>query len=96
MSNKALEMIHAALWSMMKKGKNISRLRLMVCPESKMSETTHIRTKYGLLKVSAENTHVTKGTSYIIEELNGKPGFGFAWVSRRSGGVDSHESSKTD
>ena len=83
MNDKALKMIHDALRPLMRTGSKIeiNRMKLMVCPTSRMAELEYIDTAYGRLRI-APGEYIPKGVSYLMEDP-GRAGRAFAWVSRK-------------
>ncbi len=80
--SKALQMINNALKPIVKAGRSIDRIKLMVSPLSKLAEYRYIDTDYGRLWIKT-GEHLPRGSSYLIEDP-GMKGRGFAWVSRRA------------
>lgn len=79
MHPQALAMIESSLAPLIKKGADIDRLSLIVCPGSQIAEMQMVETRYGFLVV-LPGEFVPKGVSYLIED-QGRAGRAFAWVS---------------
>lgn len=80
---KAMLLINEALKPIIKSGKRIDRIKLVVCPKSPIAEATVVDTMYGLLLV-VPGEHVKKGNSYLIESPLTRGGVGFNWVSKQA------------
>ncbi|MEC0107249.1 hypothetical protein P4H27_09905 [Paenibacillus taichungensis] len=78
-SSKAQAMIEHALNPLIRKGCRIERLAMNVCPNSPIAQMDKVHTKYGSLRIEANN-FLPLGKSYIIEDSWRKTR-GFTWVS---------------
>lgn len=78
---KAMQMINEAISPLVRRGRRIDRMKLVVCPSAAIASLEMVQTKYGPLRIVPDG-HVPKGVSYVIEDP-GQVGRGFAWVSRR-------------
>lgn len=80
MNPRALQMIEDALGPMVRSGRRIERIKLIVCPESPISEMKSVQTRFGVLEVKPDYM-VRKGLAFLMEDP-GQKGRGFAWVSK--------------
>ncbi|WP_054028121.1 hypothetical protein [Bacillus sp. FJAT-28004] len=80
---KAIQMINESLAPIIKSGKRIDRIKLVVCPTSPIAQATVVDTMYGLLLV-VPGEYVKKGISYLIESPMTRGGIGFNWVSKQA------------
>lgn len=80
---KAMLMINEALKPIIKSGKRIDRIKLVVCPKSPIAQVAVVETIYGLLLV-IPGEYIKKGDSYLIESPITRGGVGFNWVSRQA------------
>ncbi|WP_144940140.1 hypothetical protein [Paenibacillus sp. 32O-W] len=78
---KAIELIELELAPILKKGKDIRNMKLMVCPTSEIARHSSVETRFGKL-IIAPGEYIPKGYSYIIENP-GKRGRSFAWVTKK-------------
>lgn len=72
-------MINMALSKVIRKGGNIERMQMHVCPRSELAQHQVIQTDFGDLRIHL-NDFVPKGYSYLLEDPGGDKR-GFAWVS---------------
>lgn len=79
MNPVALQMIENSLSRLVRMGRRVERMKLVVCPYAEIAKYKTIKTKFGMLRVEPD-MFVRKGLSYIIEDP-GRKGRGFAWVS---------------
>lgn len=78
---RALQMVEEKLEPIIKSGKRIDNLKLMVSPAAPIACVNNIRTRFGALRV-VPGEYIPKGCSYILEEPTGRRGRAFSWVSR--------------
>ncbi|MEC0092487.1 hypothetical protein [Paenibacillus macquariensis] len=78
----AIQMIEIALTPIIRSGKRVDNINLMVCPTSNISQLLNIETRFGLVKIVPGDC-VPKGYSYLIEKPLSIGGKGFAWVSKK-------------
>lgn len=79
----AMKMIDSALSPIIRSGKRLDSINLMVCRSSAIAELSNIETRFGSLKI-VPGEYVPKGYSYLIEKPISRGGIGFAWVSKKS------------
>lgn len=80
--SKVIELIESTLAPIMRKGKDIRDIKLMVSPTSEIAKHSFIETRFGQLNI-APGEYIPKGYSYLIENP-GKRGRSFAWVTKKS------------
>ncbi|MBU5670272.1 hypothetical protein [Paenibacillus brevis] len=78
MNPRALKMIEAALHPLIKKGRRVERIKLVVSSDAPISTLPFVQTRFGSVRVAPDGL-VRKGLAYLMEEP-GLPGRGFAWV----------------
>lgn len=80
--DKALQMIVDALRPIIRRRRDIKRIKLYVCPSSRIASFEYVDTEYGRLLIEP-NGFLAKGESYLLEDAGTGVGRSFAWVSRR-------------
>ncbi|MEF2247731.1 hypothetical protein V1L65_22525 [Paenibacillus sp. IITD108] len=78
---KAMLLIESSLSSLIRSGKKINNLSLMVNRSSVISQLNEVNTRFGKLKV-VPGEYIPKGYSYLIERPLSKGGISFKWVSK--------------
>ncbi|MBP1992532.1 hypothetical protein [Paenibacillus eucommiae] len=81
-SDRALQMIEQKLTPIIKSGKRIDSIKLMVCPVSPIAKAAIIETRFGPLRV-VPGEYLKMGFSYLIESPISRGGIGFNWVSKK-------------
>ncbi|WP_054029205.1 hypothetical protein [Bacillus sp. FJAT-28004] len=79
---RALQLIEEKLEPIVKSGKRIDNIKLMVCPVSPIAVMERIRTRYGMLKI-VPSVYLKKGNSYLREIKITRGGLGINWVSKK-------------
>jgi hypothetical protein len=80
MNQRALQMIEDALLPLIRRGRRIERIKLIVCPDSEIALHKVVNTRFGQVQVKTDD-FVYRGLAYLMEDP-GLPGRGFSWVSR--------------
>lgn len=78
MNPRALTMIEDALHPLIKKGRRVERIKLVVSFDAPISSLPSVQTRFGSVRVVPDDL-VRKGLAYLLEDP-GLPGRGFAWV----------------
>jgi hypothetical protein len=81
MNQIALQMIESALDQLIRIGRRIENLQLIVSAESALTQRECIHTAFGELQIVV-GQYVPKGYSYIMEISTGGRPRAFRWVSR--------------
>ncbi|QID16085.1 MULTISPECIES: hypothetical protein [unclassified Paenibacillus] len=63
-------------------GKRIEAIRLMVSEEADIASRTDIGTAFGTLQIEASSA-IPKGYAYLLEKPLTPGGISFAWVTKR-------------
>ncbi len=80
---KAMLLIESRLSSLIRSGKKINNLSLMVNRSSVIAQMTEVDTRFGKLKI-VPGEYIPIGYSYLIEKPLSKGGISFIWVSKSS------------